>query len=105
MFAGTVVRGNEDTLTLEPDRVWKGQPSKRTTVWLLGPPSVDSYFFRAGERYPVFAHVVSADERTDNGIDDPAAQVFGIYRPCGSPGFPLTLLPELNKIARSHKPR
>ena len=105
VFAGTVVRGNEDTLTFEPDRIWKGRPSKRATVWLLGRPHVDSYVFRIGERYLVFAHVVTADERTSNGIDDPAAEVFGIYRPCGSPIFPLTLLPELNKIARSHKPR
>jgi hypothetical protein len=110
VFAGTLVEGGaavergQYELTFQPDRVWKGNPSNRATVYVLGTPFVGSYVFRPGQRYLVAARLLQEDERTLNGIFDPAATVFGIDRPCGSP-LPLSLLPELDKVARPRTPR
>ena len=104
VFAGTLVEGTRYRLTFEPDRVWKGKPSSRSTVYVLEGLGIDSHLFRPGERYLVAARTLQDDERRSNGIDDPADKVFGIDPPCGS-ALPLTLLPELDKLARPRTPR
>ena len=105
VFAGTLVEGDHYTLIFKPDRVWKGKPSDRATVYLVGHPSIDiSYRFQPGQRYLVAARVLLKEERWDINIDDRAPTAFGIARPCGSP-MPLSLVPELDKLARPLKPR
>ena len=50
VFAGTLVEGDQYTLSFKPDRVWKGQPSERTTVYVVGYPFVaPSLFNRASD--------------------------------------------------------
>ena len=104
VFAGTLVEGSRYRLTFQPDRVWKGKPSNRATVYVLEGLGIDSPLFRVGERYLVAARAPDEDERRSNSIDDPADEVFVIDRPCGS-ALPLTLLPELDKLARPRTPR
>ena len=102
LFAGTLVDGDDYTLTFIPDRVWKGTPSARATVYLIGHPFVDSYRFRPGQRYLVSARVLQKEERWAINIDDGAPTAFGIERPCGAP-LPLSLVPALDKkLAHPH---
>jgi hypothetical protein len=103
VFAGTLVEGSRYRLTFQPDRVWKGKPSNRATVYVLEGLGIDSPLFRSGERYLVAARTPDEDERRSNMIDDPADEVF-VIEPCGS-ALPLTLLPELDKLARPRTPR
>lgn len=104
VFAGTLVEGDQYTLTFTPDRVWKGEPSRRTTLYVFGHPFVGSHSFRLGERYLVAARVMQGDERRFINIDDRAPTAFAIERPCGSP-MPLSLVPALDKLARPRRPR
>jgi hypothetical protein len=104
VFTGTLVEGDQYTLTFQPDRVWKGKPAAPATVYLLENATLDSYAFRVGERYLVAARVLRADERTSNSIYDPTPEVFGMDRRCGSP-LPMTLLPQLDKLARPRSMR
>jgi len=104
VFAGTLIEGNRYSLTFQPDRIWKGELSNRSTVYVLEGLGIDSPIFRPGERYLVAARTPDEDERRSNSIDDPADEVFVIDRPCGST-LPLTLLPELDKLARPRTPR
>jgi hypothetical protein len=104
VFAGTLVETDHYRLTFQADRVWKEKPSNPVTVYVLGHPYVGAYTFRPGKRYLVAARILQEDEQTSNGIDDPAAKVFGFDRPCGSP-LPLSMLPELDKVTRPRTPR
>jgi hypothetical protein len=99
VFAGALVEADPYILTFQPDRVWKGRPTRRVTVYVLGPPFIGSYAFRPRERYLVAARELNKEERTLNGIYDPAAKVFGFERPCGST-WPLSLAAELDTITR-----
>lgn len=104
VFAGTLVEGDNHTLVFKPDRVWKGEPSKRATVYVVGSPFIGSYRFQPGQRYLVAAHVLQKEERWSINLSDQAPTAFGINRPCGSP-MPLSLVPALDKLARPRKPR
>jgi hypothetical protein len=99
VFAGTLVEGDQYTLTFKPDRVWKGQPSERATVYVVGYPFVGAFSFQPGRRYLIAARVLQQEERQSINIDDRAPVAFGFQRPCGSP-LPLSLLPELDRLAR-----
>lgn len=103
LFAGTLIEGDDYTLIFKPDRIWKGQPSRRATVYVVGLKSLDSIHFRPGERYLIAAHVLQKEERWSINIDDRAPTVFGIEGQC-SP-IPLSLAPALDKLARPRKPR
>jgi hypothetical protein len=104
VFAGALVVGSRYRLTFQPDRVWKGTPSNRATVYVLEGLGIDSPLFRPGERHLVAARTPDEDERRSNSIDGPADEVFVIDRPCGST-LPLTLLPELDNLTRPRTPR
>src|SRR5690349_11111434 len=62
VFAGTLVEGDDYTLIFKPDRVWKGEPSNRATVYVVGLLTLDSYRFRPGQRYLVAAHALQKEE-------------------------------------------
>ena len=104
VFAGTLLEGDDYTLIFKPDRVWKGTPSNRATVYVVGLKTLDSYRFQPGQRYLVAAHVLQKEERWSINLDDRIPTVFGVERPCGSP-LPLSLVPTLDKLARPRKPR
>ena len=95
VFAGTVVEGHAERLTIRPDRVWKGRPSAPVIVHLRGRPSVESHRFDIGERILVFAQVVGAKDDPD----DLPQGVFAMPRGCGSPPWPLELSSRLDEIA------
>ena len=96
VFAGTIVAGDAERLTFRADRVWKGRLDAQVTIHLRGRPNAESYRFRPGERHLVFAQVVGADDDPD----DLPAGVLAMPRGCASPPWPLTLEPELDKLAR-----
>ena len=105
VFAGTLVRDEyQDRLTFRADRIWKGS-SKQPNIVVYVPRGgfVGAYAFRVGNRYLLFAHVLSKDERDAIAVSPEEKIAFGIPRPCGSPP-PLTLTRELDKIARGRKP-
>lgn len=104
VFAGTVIEADAYRLTFRPDRVWKGKPSDRASVYLLGHPYIGAFVYRPGQRYVVAARILGKDERTSNGIEDPADKVFGFERPCGV-SLPLSLVAELDKRTRPRAPR
>jgi hypothetical protein len=104
VFTATLLEGTRYRLTFQPDRVWKGKPSNRATIYVLEGLGIDSPVFRPGEPYLIAARRPDEDERRSNMIDDPADEVFVIDRPCGST-LPLTLVPELDKLARPRTPR
>jgi hypothetical protein len=95
VFAGTVVDGNADRLTLRPDRVWKGPSSGQVTIHLRGRPGSESYRFRTGERLLVFARIVGPDDDPD----DLPEGALAMPRGCASPPWPLTLSSQLDEIA------
>jgi len=102
VFAGTVVKNDIDRVTFKSDRIWKGRPSRDVVIHLIGRPSVDSYGFQVGQRYVIFARLLRPEERifiADN------SDAFGIYRPCGKPVWPLSVIPELDRTTRGRKPR
>ena len=72
-------------------------------VFHLGRPSVESFIFRRGTRYLIFASLITEEDRKVTGIPDTMA--FGIPQSCGSEPWPLTLAPQLDKITRPKKPR
>ena len=104
VFSGTLVQiERDDTLTFRADRIWKGPSSHEIVVFQLGRPFVGSFVFRRGTRYLIFANLVGQEDRKLGGIPDGPA--FGIPQSCGSEPWPLDLVPQLDKIARSQKPR
>jgi hypothetical protein len=96
VFAGTVVDGNADRVTIRPDRVWKGRPSVPVSVHLRGRPGSESYALKTGERLLVFAQIVGPGEDPD----DLPEGVLAMPRGCASPPWPLTLSSQLDSIAR-----
>jgi hypothetical protein len=104
VFAGRLVEGDQYTLTFKPDRIWKGTPSERATVYVVGYPSIGSFSFQPGKRYLIAARVLQQEERWSINIDDRAPVAFGFQRPCASP-LPLSLVADLDKLARPRKPR
>jgi hypothetical protein len=105
VFAGTLVKDEyQDRLTFRADRIWKGSP-KQSNIVVYVPRGgfVGAYAFRVGNRYLLFAHVLSKDERDAIAAPPEEKIAFGIPRPCGSPP-PLTLTRQLDKIARGRKP-
>ena len=106
VFTGTLVKAdNQDILTFRAGRIWKGPAGRDIVVYELEPPYVESFVFHEGARYLVFAKVLSAGDRRLAGLrpDDPLP--FVMPRSCGSVPWPLALSAELDKIARSRKPR
>jgi hypothetical protein len=107
VFTGTLVTIEAESLTFRADRIWKGKPSQpEILVYVVNSPYIGSYGFRKGERYLIFAHALSADERIMVLLPphEKGAGVVGIYRPCGTTPWPLSLTTELDKIARGRKP-
>jgi len=105
IFTGTLVRDEyQDRLTFRADRIWKGSP-KQSNIVVYVPHGAffGAYAFRVGDRYLLFAHVLSKDERDAIAVPPEEKIAFGIPRPCGSPP-PLTLTRQLDKIARGRKP-
>jgi hypothetical protein len=96
VFAGTVVDGNADRVTIRPDRVWKGRPSVPVSVHLRGRPGSESYALKTGERLLVFAQIVGPGDDPD----DLPEGVLAMPRGCASPPWPLTLSSQLDSIAR-----
>jgi len=96
VFAGTVVDGNADRVTIRPDRVWKGRPSVPVSVHLRGRPGSESYALKTGERLLVFAQIVGPGDDPD----DLPEGVLAMPRGCASPPWPLTLSSQLDEIAR-----
>jgi hypothetical protein len=107
VFTGTLVTIEAESVTFRADRIWKGKPRQtEILVYVVQPPYIGSYVFRKGERYLIFAHALSAEERImvllpphEKGVG-----VVGIDRPCGTTPWPLSLTSELDKIARGRKP-
>ena len=104
VFAGTLVEGDQYTLIFAPDRIWKGDASDRTTVYVVGRPFVGAYAFQPGKRYLVAARVLQKEERWALLISDQSPTAFGFQRPCGAP-LPLSLVSTLDKLARPRTPR
>jgi len=106
VFAGTLVKNEADVrLTFQADRIWKGSPpSRQIVVYELGMPSVDSVGLPQGQRYVIFAKVLSPEDRDKNGISaDETA--FGMGRPCGrAPIATPTVIAQLDKVAKPRKP-
>ena len=64
IFTGTLVRDEyQDRLTFRADRIWKGSP-KQSNIVVYVPHGAffGAYAFRVGDRYLLFAHVLSKDE-------------------------------------------
>jgi hypothetical protein len=103
VFVGTAVTAGPYQLTIQPERVWKGNVKQTpVTIHIAGPgPWADSYSFRAGERYLMFARVVPEAERTFSDTDQTP---YGIERPCGEAPWPLSLTRQLDRIAKGHRP-
>jgi hypothetical protein len=57
--------------------------------------------FTKGQRYVIFARLLQPAERIF--IAD-HSDAFGIYRPCGTPVWTLSVIPELDRITRGRKP-
>ena len=107
VFTGTLVTIEADSFTFRADRIWKGKPSQpEIVVYVVKPPYIGSYVFRKGERYLIFAHTLSAEERIMVLLPphEKGTGVVGIDRPCGTTPWPLSLTRELDKIARGRKP-
>ena len=101
VLLGTVLKSEPDSLVLAPERVWKGRPGKRpVTIDLAGRGYVGEYRFLEGKRYLIFARVVP-DSQTFSGS---GAMRYETPRGCGDPQYPLSLVPQLERIAKGHRP-
>ena len=105
VFAGTLIKDEyQDRLTFRADRIWKGSLEKSDiVVYVPQRGFVGAYRFLVGDRYLLFAHILSKDERDAMAVPPNEKIAFGIFRPCGSPP-PLALTRQLDKIARGRKP-
>jgi hypothetical protein len=106
VFTGTLVKADhQDILTFRADRIWKGAVGRDIVVYELEAPYAESFVFQEGARYLTFAKVLPEGDRRLAGLrpDDPLP--FVMPRSCGSAPWPLALTTELDKIARSRKPR
>src|SRR5256885_16292656 len=85
VFSGTLSKSEYgERLTFEADRVWKGVVPRQVIVYQSPIPQyVGRYVFQIGERYLLFASLLTSDERTMSNVprnEDPA---FGIPPSCG----------------------
>lgn len=102
VFRGTLrnVEGTDaQALTFAVDNVWKGQVTRQFTVYQF--PFVESYSFKPGIAYVMFAYLRKPDEglKGIHRYDDP---IFEIHT-CGGPPWQPNLT-ELNKLARPRRP-
>jgi hypothetical protein len=107
VFTGILIKNeHQERLTFRADRIWKGRPASRDiVVYQLGVGFIGQYIFQQGEKYLMFANVLPANDRRLAGVSPDELIAFGIPSSCGSPRWPLKLTAELDKIARSQKPR
>ena len=108
VFTGILIKSErgQERLTFRADRIWKGQPAGRDiVVYQQGVPFIGVYVFQQGEKYLIFTSVQTANDRRLAGVSPDERIAFGIPLSCGSPLWPLKLTAELDKIARSRKPR
>jgi hypothetical protein len=107
VFSGTLRKAEYgEKLTFEADRIWKGVVKRQVVVY--DEPLhryAGRYVYVVGERYLLFASLLTPDGRTMSNVPSNEDQAFGIPPSCGAPPRPLTLVPELDKIARGRKPR
>ena len=106
VFAGTLVKNEyQDRLTFRADRIWKGGNPRQSNIVVYVPQRgfVGAYGFVTGERYLLFANVMSKWDRDGMAVPADEKIAFGIPRPCGSPP-PLTYIRQLDKLARGRRP-
>ncbi len=114
IFSGTVLKAQSvpagEVVILEVSQVWKGSVSKEFTIHNampkgnMGPsgPGISGFMrFVEGERYMVFAHRLTAEERALFGIGD-ALDRFGTGS-CRDGSRPFRL-EELNEIPLGRPP-
>lgn len=107
VFAGILLKNEaEIRLTFQGEKIWKG-PSKGShiVVYALGLPSLDSHHFKEGEKYLMFAKVLSLEERESHGVGPDERVAYGVARGCGSAPWPLALSKELDRLAKPRKPQ
>ena len=107
VFAGILLKNEANIrLTFQGEKVWKG-PSKgrHIVVYALGLPTLGSHYFKEGERYLMFAKVLSLEERKSHDVGPDESVAYGVPRGCGGPPWPLALSRELDRLAKPRKPQ
>jgi hypothetical protein len=105
VFTGLLLKNQTDVrLTFRGEKMWKG-PSKgrEIVVYELGLPDAETYRFKEGERYLIFASVLSPEQREFNAVVPEETDAYGFSRGCGGAPWPIALAKELDKLAKPHK--
>lgn len=107
VFAGLLLKNEADIrLTFQREKIWKGPSNGReVVVYELGLPDANSYQFKEGEKYLIFANALSPEERELHGVVPEEAVAYGFRRGCDGAPWPLMLSRELDKLAKLRKPR
>src|SRR5262245_27322127 len=103
VFRGTLlsVEGRSfQALTFSVDSVWKGQVTRRFTVYQF--PLIESYAFKSGTAYVLFATLLTPEERKLKGIHHDDEPIFEVQT-CGGPPWQPNLS-ELNRLVRPRRP-
>src|SRR5215470_4954214 len=82
VFTGTLLENQGgERMTFRAERIWKGKPeSSKIVIDVLGERNTESYEFREGQTYLIFARVLSSADVIARKTVPPN---WGISRPCG----------------------
>jgi hypothetical protein len=105
VFSGLLLKNQADVrLTFQGEKIWKG-PSKgrEIVVYELGLPDAETYRFKEGENYLIFASVLSPEQREFSGVVPEETVAYGFRRGCGGAPWPLTLSKQLDKLVKPQR--
>jgi hypothetical protein len=103
VFSGTPM-SERGRILFEVDSVWKGPVTKQFIVYVFT-RSVEQFEFKVGQKYLVFAHTETEEERRDLNLDITERQVF-VVGSCGDGTREMALLTreEIAELGRASAP-
>jgi hypothetical protein len=91
-------------VTFDVDRVWKGRVTKQFAVYSFT-RTVEPFIFKVGEKYLIFAHVLTDTERRDLNLPSTRQKIFVVGQ-CGDGTREMTWVTpqEIVELGRANRP-